>query len=561
MNRFIFFFLLIGSGITTSAQTYPQNYFRHPLAIRMELVSNFGELRTNHWHMGLDIRTQRRENLSVYASAEGYVGRVVVAPGGFGQAIYIHHPNGLSTLYAHMNAFYPALAAYVKQKQYENESWAVDLQLPPGMFPLKKGDYIGKSGNTGGSAGPHVHFEIRDTKTEKVLNPLLFNFPIADAVPPTINRLVMYDRNRSTFHQSPQSLSIKKTGGVYKLATPRTIKVGSDKISFAIGATDRFSNSTNPNGIYSARISMDGNPVAEFVHDSIDYNETRYMNAQIDYPWHARAGVYVQHVNPLPGAQKVAYNIYKDEGIIYLQDEEVHAIIIDVKDAKKNNSRIQFNIQYDSKLATSFSDENEKFAPNQVNIFEEDGFELYTEEGSLYDTAYVTYNFTNSTAATAVSGIHSFLSHHIPVHDSITVRIKPSRELSAEEADKVLIRNVSGKRITIQKARLQNGWLMARFRQFGTFQALIDETPPAINTPASNLTKSSSIVFTPTDNFNVIKSFRAELNGNWLMFTNDKGKRWIYRFDQKFPKGNHELKVRIEDAVGNVSEKVFKVRR
>src|SRR6476661_6297517 len=109
------------------AQSYPQNYFRHPLNIPMQLVANFGEIRTNHWHMGLDIRTQQKVNLPVYAAAEGYISRVSVEPGGFGQAIYIDHPNGFTTVYGHLNAFFPALADYVKQKQYEQESWKVNL--------------------------------------------------------------------------------------------------------------------------------------------------------------------------------------------------------------------------------------------------------------------------------------------------------------------------------------------------------------------------------------------------------------------------------------------------
>src|SRR6476620_9687081 len=148
---FLFFSLLFAGYC--EAQTYPQNYFRHPLDIPMKLVANFGEIRANHWHMGLDIRTQQRENLPVYAAADGYVSRIVVEPGGFGQAIYISHPNGLSTLYAHMNAFYPELQRRVISEQYRNESWKIDLAFSPGEFPLNKSDYIGLSGNTGGSAG------------------------------------------------------------------------------------------------------------------------------------------------------------------------------------------------------------------------------------------------------------------------------------------------------------------------------------------------------------------------------------------------------------------------
>src|SRR5215207_1863800 len=216
--------------ICSPAQTYPRNYFRHPLVIPMQLVANFGEIRTNHWHMGLDIRTQQKVNLPVYAAAEGYISRVVVEPGGFGQAIYIDHPNGYTTLYAHLNSFYPALAAYVKSQQYIRESWMVNLAIPSNLFPVKKGELIGLSGSTGGSEGPHVHFEIRDTETENCLNPLLFKFPVPDAVPPAISRLAMYDRNRSTYEQSPQLLALKKTGSIYTVSGG-SIKVGSDRIS------------------------------------------------------------------------------------------------------------------------------------------------------------------------------------------------------------------------------------------------------------------------------------------------------------------------------------------
>src|SRR4051812_39094037 len=171
---FAFLYFLTSS---LNAQPYPQDYFRNPLNIPLQLVANFGEIRANHWHMGLDIRTQQKVNLPVYAAADGYVSRVSVEPGGFGQAIYINHPNGYTTVYGHLNSFFPALAAYVKEQQYAKESWAINLILTPDLFPVKKGMLIARSGSTGASEGPHVHFEIRDTKTENCLNPLLFNFP------------------------------------------------------------------------------------------------------------------------------------------------------------------------------------------------------------------------------------------------------------------------------------------------------------------------------------------------------------------------------------------------
>ena len=547
-----FFFLLQGAA---KAQSYPKNYFRHPLNIPMQLVANFGEIRANHWHMGLDIRTMQRENLPVYASAEGYVSRIVVEPGGFGQAIYIAHPNGYTTLYAHMNAFYPALQKHVLEEQYRLESWRVNLTFAPDQFPLNKGDYIGLSGNTGGSMGPHVHFEIRDTKTEKVLNPLLFGFPIPDAVPPSVVRLAMYDRNKSTYMQSPQLLNIQRTRA-------STIKVGSNKISFAIGATDRFSGSNNPNGIYSAKIYVDEQPVSSFTHDNIGYDETRYINAQIDFPYDAKGGSSLQHLSPLPGATGVPYNTYGGDGIIYLEDNEPHALLIEVYDANKNVTRIPFRVQYDGSLIPASNESDaEQFRPNEINIFERESFQLVTSERTMYDAINVSFNSSNNGATNAVSPLYTFLNAAIPSHDSVTVRIKPTGNIPEELKDRIVIKGVSGSRTVVQKAVWQKGWLMAKFRQFGTYQAFIDNTPPAVNNVASNLSKATRIVFTPTDNFNAIKRFRVELNGKWLRFTNDKGRNWIYTFDDKFPRGEHQLTVRIEDEAGNVTERVWTVTR
>jgi len=166
------------SGIISQAQNYPQNYFRNPLNIPMQLAANFGAIRSNHFHMGLDLRTNSQENLSVLASADGYVSRIKVERYGFGNAVYITHPNGYTTVYAHLNTYFDALDAYVKERQYKDEKWEQDITFQPGQFPVTKGQLIALSGNTGGSAGPHLHFEIRDTKTEECLNPLLFGFAI-----------------------------------------------------------------------------------------------------------------------------------------------------------------------------------------------------------------------------------------------------------------------------------------------------------------------------------------------------------------------------------------------
>lgn len=554
--------VVLCTGTPSGAQSYPKGYFRHPLNVPMALVANFGEIRTNHWHMGLDIRTQQRENLPVYAAAEGYVAKVSIEPGGFGQAIYINHPNGLTTLYAHMNGFYPALAQYVKAQQYKLESWAVDLELPPNLFPVAKGDYIGLSGNTGGSAGPHVHFEIRDTRTDNCLNPLLFGFPIPDAVPPTLSRLVLYDRHRSTYHQTPQTLPLRRSGATWTISPSSTIVVGSNKISFAVGATDRFSGYTNPNGIYSAKVWVDDELVSGFELDDIDYDETRFQNAQIDYRWQKAGGPFVQHISPLPGDTTDLYRPLGSDGIIYLSDTEPHKVRIEVRDANNNLSPIEFTVRYNGELAPSYaSAPPERLIPNQVSVFERPDFEAHTSELTVYDTVNVSFNSRIAPASGAVSPLYTFVGATIPVHDSLTVRLRPVLDVPFFERDRLVIKSVSGSRTDYQKAQWQNGWIAARFRQFGTYQAFADITPPTINGVPSDLSRATRLVFTPRDNMGRIKSFRAELDGHWLLFTNDKFTNYIYRFDEHFPPGTHELKVTLEDIAGNVTVKTWTVRR
>ncbi|HWJ29805.1 MAG TPA: hypothetical protein VNS32_24920, partial [Flavisolibacter sp.] len=204
--------------------------------------------------------------------------------------------------------------------------------------------------------------------------------------------------------------------------------------------------------------------------------------------------------------------------------------------------------------------QGERFLPNNVNIFERDHFELFTTERAIYDTVTVSYTET-AAAANAISPSFSFLSASIPSHDSVTVRIQPTENIPAEWKDKVVIKNISGSKTYVEKAEFQKGWYAARFRQFGSYQAVIDSEAPTVNAPLTDLSKAGRIVFTPKDNFNTIKSFRVELDGQWLRFANDKGRTWIYTFDEHFPRGEHELKLVVEDQAGNVTTKLWTVRR
>ncbi|HET7117158.1 MAG TPA: M23 family metallopeptidase, partial [Hanamia sp.] len=534
------------------AKNYPKNYFIYPVDARISLAANFGELRPNHYHMGLDCRTNQVVNRPVKAAASGYIARVTIAPFGFGQAIYINHPNGLTTVYGHLNKFFPALEKYVKEKQYQQELWNVDLNFPPTLFPVNKGQFIAWSGSTGGSQGPHCHFEIRDTKTDKVLNELLFGLPIPDNVPPTIVRLYMYDRNKSTYSQTPEYLPIKKAPEKYT-TVENIIPVHSDKISFGISANDKQSGSHNPNGIYEAVIYLDDQPLSAFQLDSISYDETRYVNANIDYKTRAEGGPYIQHLSRLPGYPQGVYKDINGDGVIRLTDSNVHQVKIVVKDANENTSILEFKIQKwfvtQNTNSNNFSKDQKEFLPGFVNVFENENLQIYLPAATLYDSVAFSHSAKTSDNPDAYSLVHSVLSGLIPAQDYFTVRIKTDKPVPENIKDKILMKRTWKGKSEVVKAKREGDLYSAKFNAFGNFELIADDEPPVISVDfhdGANISRYHTIVVIPKDNNDEIKNFRAELDGKWLMFSNDKGRKFIYHFDEKCPRGKHELKISVE---------------
>ena len=551
-----------------SNPNYPKYYFRDPLAISpMEIVANYGELRPDHWHMGLDIRTRQKENFPVYAAAGGYIARIKIEKFGYGRSIYINHPNGLTTVYGHLNAFFPALEKYVTEQQYKNQSWEIDLNFDKKQFPVFKSQLIAYSGNTGNSHGPHCHFEIRNTKTTKCLNPLLFGFPMKDEMKPEIIRLAMYDRNKSVYDQNPQLFSLGKIKEDYTISNSSIIQTGLKKISFAIQTVDRMKKGGSADGIYSAKLFLDNKPIIGFVLDSIDYNETLYMNAQIDYKLHYYGGPYVQHLSQLPGDHGVVYKPINGNGVIEFTDTNLHLVHIEVRDAYQNMSQLNFMIQYaDSLTKPTLPDSTlQRFVPNQVNVLKRPDFELYMPEQCLYDSVRQFYNRKDNDVAYSISAIHQVCDASTPLHADISIRIKPTKQIPTELKDKIIIKRSDATGTSIRRVEWQGEWLSAKFGDFGNFQAFIDTIPPEIKdigkADTIDLSADSSIIIDARDNFGAIKKFRGEIDGQWIRFTNDKGSPYVYNFDERCPYGIHELKVTVEDQVGNSSTKTFLFKR
>ncbi len=547
MRYFLVFysiFLISYSGLTQ----YPKGYFRNPLGIPMQLAANFGEVRTDHFHMGFDLRTNQRENLPVYAAAEGYISRVVIEQGGYGRGIYITHPNGYTTLYAHLNDFYPALHQFVKDKQYREEKWEQDIVFSKEQFPVSKGQLIAYSGNTGASQGPHLHFEIRDSKTDNNINPLLFGFPIKDNIPPLLYRIFMYDRNYSTYTVDPSEIKIKGSKGKY--TTKDTLVVtGSGKISFGISAEDLGNTSSFRYGVYTAELWIDSVMQSSFKLDELNYDDSKYMNASIDYKKKYTDGSLIQHLSKLPGNRLSIYEGLND-GVITLTDTIPRQVMIKLRDATGNESQLNFKIIWKPELYEQrfFTQQTEKLIPNVKNNIARENISIDFPSNAFYDTVAFFHSSSQDNEIT----VHQLHHHYVPVHDRYSVSVKPSKEINSSKA---VWKLNSGKTNYTSKAVLQDGAYTGTFGKLGNLYLQEDTTVPVIVPIGwrdnAVFAKSGSINIAVRDD-SYISSFRAELDGKWLMFSR-KGNTFTYKFDEHSGIGIHELKVIAEDIAGNSS--------
>jgi len=564
-KKFIFSFFALVFFIQSKAQNGPavieRNYFRDPLSVPIQLSANFGELRPNHFHMGFDIRTQSRENLPVYAAADGYISRIKVEKYGFGNAIYITHPNGFTTLYAHLNSFTKAVETYMLQKQYEHETWAIDEAIPPGIFPVKKGDYIANSGNTGASGGPHLHFEIRNTASGKNYNPGLFGFDIPDKKPPSINALYLYDRRYSTYFQDAVPVAITGSNGNYT-AKEKTIRLQSPLVSFAINATDKSSNSPFNHGIYSGGIWMDGESIFAFKMDSLSYDETRYVNACIDYAVYARKKKYIQFLFALPGNVLNIFAPSKTQGLIILSDTNSHDIKIEVKDIDGNTSELTFNVKFSGITNSNYGypEKAKPFMPGQGNFVQGNSFNANFPANAFYESFPFSFSEIPNNKANSASDIISLGDYFIPVQDDYEIMIRTSLPGNDTLKDKVVMQLNSGNKKSFQKGHWQGDWMKGNFQDLGKISLMIDTIPPEIFISGwkngQSFSTGNKLSFRVSDKGSDVQSFHATLDDEWLLFSNRNG-LFTYTFDAHCSSGSHVLNVTVTDVAGNETMKEF----
>jgi murein DD-endopeptidase MepM/ murein hydrolase activator NlpD len=557
--KFLYALILLSilpAGLFAQTQdNYPQDYFRNPLDIPISLAGNFAECRPNHFHTGLDLKTNEKENLKVYAAADGYVSRISISHSGYGNAIYITHPNGYTTLYGHLNDFYPALQQYLVQQQYAQESWDVNLKLTANQFPVKKGQFIAFSGTTGGSTGPHLHFEIRDTKTQHVLNAALFGLPIVDDLPPVPKSIALYNVG-SVYEQEPQLFPLKKDGSDYTTAKP--LVVNTKDIRIAVKADDYMNGSSNTLGVYEMNLYLDDALQSSWRLNDIDFDENRYVNAFADFKLKEEDKGWYQTLFRIKGNKLSNYTFLNAaDGAMDIDYTKPHEVVIELKDAAGNTSYIRFTIQYPGNVDTATEPDCTLWTAGKANELKTNTLSFRTDKDALYDDICLKYS--EQPSSKYLSHIVQIQDTKVPLQTYANLSLKLNKLLPFALASKlVFIHHIKAAALPGNNpqdaavAQYEKGWAKAEVRTFGNYYVAVDTVPPVIKSlqKTTVLTKAKNIRFTVTDNLTSVQSFRAELDGKWLRFVRS-GNTYTYIFDGHCTAGKHSLDITATDENNN----------
>jgi hypothetical protein len=539
-----------------SQEKYPQNYFSDPLEIPILLSGSFGELRSNHFHAGLDIKTQGKEGLKVLAAAEGYISRIKVQQFGYGKAIYITHPNGFTTVYGHLSKFADKIEAHVKSVQYKKEDYETgNLYFNENEFPVQKGEIIALSGDTGGSGGPHLHFEIRNTITENVINPLFFGLKVEDTIAPTFQDLKVYALNSdSRINQQRKSFQIPlKNIEKGKYAADRITASGT--IGFSVNVIDRFNNSNNKNGIFSLEMLVNGNRVYYHDVEEFSFAESKFLNLLIDYEYYKKYKQKYQKTYKETGSKLSTFKNLINNGKINIEEALNYTVEIIAKDFEGNTSSIKIPVA-GAKSNTIFTEQEDitayKIVAKNFNKFNVENVTIAFPKKTFYEDVFLDFKVDK--------GIAKIHTPTIPLDKSYTLTFNVSNYSEAEK-QYLYIANMEYPRYPrYQYTRKKDSTFYTTTKTLGNYTLMTDKQKPTIQLMYFKdqqwLSNSKTLKVKISDVGSDIKNYRATIDDQWiLMEFNHKKNILTYNFsDKKLVGSKHIFKIVVSDNVGNTNE-------
>lgn len=518
-------------------------FYSQPLALPLSntpsLAGNYAELRKNHFHMGLDFRTDNKENLNVIAAEDGYVSRILISHNGYGKALYINHPKlGITTVYAHLNEFKFEIEQWVNQVQYAQYINTIDTVLPANLFTIKKGETIAFSGNTGSSSGPHLHFEVRNLFTERTINPLHFYPQIRDNIAPSLNKIIFYAiQENSNFLSAHDPAKIKN----------QTLTLSSDKIGTAVAAQDRMNGSPNVFGIYALNIYVDNQLHYRFKLDSLDFGWQSHIKAASDYglPYSDIVkGFYLPCSFNLTDSSS-------QNGVITLR--ETKEIRVEIYDFAGNKSTCQFTLDYNGK-------ENFvkplQYCSTENFIAQQDFFKIIIPPYGIADNMAMRHLISKNISANELLRVDVFKST-TPVLKPYQfiytgkynedLRDKIYLESRVDNKHKAYIGSWSGGRLTFPKVK-----------NFGTMLVKYDTKAPTIG--AKPYKTSRQLIFIAEDKESEIDSYLLWVDGKWRkLYYDAKTDRLIYNILNEDKGKKVKALLEVTDRVGNKNSKVMEI--
>lgn len=558
---FLSILILVNCGIIYSQELHPQDYFRSPVDFPLTLSGTFAELRANHFHSGIDIKTGGVEGKPVYGCADGYIGRIKISPYGYGKALYVVHPNGYTTVYGHLSGFQSEIATYIKDRQYELEAFEVDLFPKPGQLKIRKGEVFCYTGNSGSSMGPHLHFEIRDSKTEEPLDPLLFGMPVKDFVRPTIKGFRIYAKGENSMVNGKRGSAeplLAGWGTDYHFRLGDTVTVAGG-VSFGILTWDLLNGVSNKNGINRFTLTIDSNVFFNYIAQRFSFSETRYLNALIDYAEYTKTGQRYINTRKLPNNKLSLYKEVVNDGIFYPEAGKTYNMKVEIADGTENISILKFNIRGEALDETFIQSayKGQLFNYYNLNRFSTPHIRLTIPENCLYENINFEYSVENALKTTCAP-IHAIHKQDTPLHGYYDLSIRVDSLWRTYNKKLTLVRlNSKNKPISIG-GTYQSGFVNSRVRDFGRYTIMADTMPPSIKprniSNQKKITGQSTLECTISDNLSGIKSYRATLNGQWVLMEYDaKNKLLTYNFDERLNSGENKFELIVEDGCQNTA--------
>jgi len=555
MHRFLILTLVSSFFLLAAKQDkseYPQNDFRSPIRFPLKLSGTFAELRPNHFHGGLDIKPQKRgrQGDAIVAIADGHISRIRCSAYGYGNALYVTHDNGYTSVYAHLQRFTSDLAKFAKEKQYENQAFELDYTLDSIQFSVKKGEQIGYLGTTGGSLGPHLHFEIRENSSKKTVNPLLFGFNVPDNSAPFMQLLKVYELNHLQETVNSIEYKIKKTSKNSYSIAEKTLQIPSNRVGFGLKTYDLISGTANHNGIYSMAIYANDSLIYGFEMDKFGYDETRFLNAHLDYEHWKETKGYINRGYILKGNELNIYTKKVENGIINLTNTATKIEII-ATDIKGNSSKLAFEVIKSDAIPTNNSSTFNYILPyKEASIINRSDLKLHFKEGSFYENIYANIQVVYDGSSDVYSPTFHIHDANIPLHKPYEIKIAPNRFFDKSLTSKLYIGRCEDGKSGYVGGHWEADYLVAKTTTFGDFAILLDTISPLIKPIDFNgkTKKSPRLAFKITDDETGIKTYNVYVDGNWVLMKHDAKREVIFHeFDERTTVGEHQVKVEITD--------------